>query len=152
MANKYLDSGSQRAARVHELFSGIARRYDLINDLQSFGLHRFWKRRVLKLASVQPCDRALDVCCGTGDLALGLARRGANVVGLDFNQRMLEVAELRKSKVQSLSSQVRSQEPQVTPQSSCTSDLRLPNLQFVRGDAQQIPFPDNSFHVVTMGY
>src|SRR5439155_2631134 len=72
--------------------------------------------------------------------------------GLDFNQRMLEVAELRKSKVQSLSSQVRSQEPKVTPQSSCTSDLRLPNLQFVRGDAQQIPFPDNSFHIVAMGY
>src|SRR5437867_11429721 len=106
MPNRYLESGSQRGAKVEVLFSRIARRYDLINDLQSFGLHRFWKRRVLKLASVQPGDRALDICCGTGDLALRLARRGANVVGLDFNQRMLEVAELRRSKAQSLKSNV----------------------------------------------
>src|SRR3989442_647851 len=117
-----------RAAKVEDLFSRIAPRYDLINDLQSFGLHRFWKKRVLNLVSVQPDDRVLDVCCGTGDIALALAGTGANVIGLDFSQPMLEMAKLRKLKVQSH------------------------NLEFVRGDAQQIPFPDNSFNVVTVGY
>src|SRR5213083_770447 len=92
MASSFFDPGSQRAAKVRDLFARIAPRYDLVNDLQSLGLHRFWKRRVLKLASVQPGDRALDLCCGTGDLALGLARSGARVVGLDFSLPMLEIA------------------------------------------------------------
>src|SRR5205814_2375547 len=136
-------SNGQRAARVHELFGSIARRYDLINDLQSFGLHRFWKRRILKLARVQPGDRALDVCCGTGDIALALARSGAEVVGVDFSQRMLDVAELRMSKLQN---------PKVTisDQELPHSELRIP--RFICADAQQLPFPNNSFDMVTVGY
>ena len=50
MANTFFDPGEQRAAKVQDLFARIAPRYDLINDLQSFGLHRYWKRRVLRLA------------------------------------------------------------------------------------------------------
>ena len=110
---------------MNDLFASIARRYDLINDLQSFGLHRRWKRRVADLAAVTPGARALDLCCGTGDLALALAARGAAVTGLDFSAPMLEVAGRRK-----------------------TGD----NPVFIQGDALQIPFPDNSFDVVTMGY
>src|ERR1041385_4399499 len=77
MANPFYNSGEQRAAKVNDLFAAIASRYDLINDLQSFGLHRLWKRRVIRLVRTRPNDRALDLCCGTGDLALALARRGA---------------------------------------------------------------------------
>src|ERR1019366_8392173 len=97
MANTYFDPGEQRAAKVHELFSRIAPRYDLINDLQSFGLHRHWKRRVVQLARPQPGERALDLCCGTGDLALSLARQGVKVSGLDFSERMLAVAAKRST-------------------------------------------------------
>src|ERR1051326_6631235 len=92
MVNKYYQPGAGRAAKVNDLFAAIAPRYDLINDLQSFGLHRVWKRRVVRLADPQPGERALDLCCGTGDLAFGLARRGAEVVGLDFSEAMLGVA------------------------------------------------------------
>src|SRR5689334_18158821 len=92
MANEFFVPGTQRAARVQALFARIAPRYDLINDLQSFGLHRYWKRRVLALARPEPGQRALDLCCGTGDLALALARRGLEVVGLDFSAPMLDVA------------------------------------------------------------
>ena len=105
MANTFFDPGDQRAAKVRELFSRIAPRYDLINDLQSFGLHRCWKRRVVRLARPQPGQRALDLCCGTGDLALALARRGAQVAGLDFSEQMLEMAARRQSAI-------RSQEPE----------------------------------------
>lgn len=131
MSNVFYAPGEQRAAKVNDLFAAIARRYDLLNDLQSFGLHRRWKHRVVDLAAVQPGQRALDVCCGTGDIALALARGGAEVTGLDFSQAMLEIAENRRPK---------------NTQSAAT----IP--KFIQGDAQQLPFPDNSFDAVTVGY
>jgi demethylmenaquinone methyltransferase/2-methoxy-6-polyprenyl-1,4-benzoquinol methylase len=130
MANQFYQPGEQRAARVDALFAAIATRYDLINDLQSFGLHRRWKRRVLKLAAPQPGQTALDICCGTGDIAFALAARGTTVTGLDFSEAMLAVAERRREK--------------------CTAQNQP--VQFLRGDAQQLPFPDNSFDIVTVGY
>src|SRR5271169_2834053 len=79
LAETYFDPGERRAAKVNELFTKIAPRYDLINDLQSFGLHRRWKRRVVDLARPRPGESALDLCCGTGDLAFALALRGVAV-------------------------------------------------------------------------
>ncbi len=93
MSNVFYAPGEPRAAKVNDLFAAIARRYDLLNDLQSFGLHRRWKRRVAQLAAAKPGDRALDLCCGTGDIAFALARQGAETTGLDFSEKMLEVAE-----------------------------------------------------------
>jgi len=117
--------------KVNDLFAAIAPRYDWLNDLQSFGLHRRWKRRVVELAAVKPGDRALDLCCGTGDLALALAQRGADVVGLDFSGAMLKIAEKRRRK---------------------NPKFPISNLKYIQGDAQQIPFPNHSFDVVTVGY
>lgn len=126
MANEYYDPGAQRAAKVKALFAAIAPRYDLINDLQSFGLHRLWKRRLVRMAQPAPGLRALDVCCGTGDLSFGLAKGGAAVTGLDFTERMLAVARARSG----------------SPGGP----------EFVQGDAQNLPFPDGSFDIVTVGY
>jgi demethylmenaquinone methyltransferase / 2-methoxy-6-polyprenyl-1,4-benzoquinol methylase len=127
MSNRFYAPGEQRAEKVRELFTRIAGRYDLINDLQSFGMHRRWKRRLIKLACVSPGDRALDVCCGTGDIAFALARAGAEATGLDFSGAMIAVAEAR------LKSQVS-------------------NFRFQTGDASQLPFADGTFDVVTVGY
>jgi demethylmenaquinone methyltransferase/2-methoxy-6-polyprenyl-1,4-benzoquinol methylase len=127
VSNEFYVPGEQRAAKVNDLFARIARRYDLLNDLQSFGMHRRWKRRVVELAQVSPGARALDLCCGTGDISFALAQRGANVTGLDFSKEMLQVASERNEK----------------------SDARP---TFIQGDAQQIPFPENTFDVVTVGY
>ena len=127
MANKFYDPGTGRAAQVEALFARIATRYDLINDLQSFGLHRLWKRRLVALAEVRPGAAALDLCCGTGDLAFALARQGARVTGLDFTQAMLDVARRRAA--------------------STGADV-----EFVRGDALQLPFDENTFDIVTVGY
>jgi demethylmenaquinone methyltransferase/2-methoxy-6-polyprenyl-1,4-benzoquinol methylase len=137
MSNAFYTPGPQRAAKVSDLFDMVARRYDFINDLQSFGLHRRWKRLAAQLANAQPGNRALDVCCGTGDLAFALAASGADVVGLDFSEAMLAVA---KAKVRNHKSNVRS------PQSS------VPNPQFLHGDALRVPFPDASFEIITVGY
>jgi demethylmenaquinone methyltransferase/2-methoxy-6-polyprenyl-1,4-benzoquinol methylase len=135
MTNKFYTPGEQRAAKVRELFAAIASRYDLINDIQSFGLHRAWKRRLLRLARVQPGERALDLCCGTGDLALALAQRGAEVTGLDFSEAMLRVARAKSS----ASAQPEAQSPKS-------------QIEFICGDAQKIPFADETFDVLTIGY
>lgn len=130
MAKTYYEPGEHRATKVNELFTRIAGRYDLINDLQSFGLHRHWKKRVLTEANPQKGEKALDVCCGTGDIALGLARRGVEVSGLDFSEKMLEIARERQTK----------------------GGMRFAHAQFVGGDAQNLPFPDRTFDIVTIGY
>ncbi len=132
MSNAFYLPGEQRAAKVNDLFARIARRYDLINDLQSFGLHRLWKRRVVNLAKIKSGDRALDLCCGTGDISFSLARDGVETIGLDFSPQMLEVAESRRQKENRKS--------------------QIANLKFLQGDAQQLPFPENFFDIVTVGY
>jgi demethylmenaquinone methyltransferase/2-methoxy-6-polyprenyl-1,4-benzoquinol methylase len=84
----------------------------------------------VKLAQIKSGDRALDLCCGTGDISFALARAGAETIGLDFSEQMLEVARTRFE----------------------NSKLKTQNLKFLQGDAQQLPFPENSFDAVTMGY
>lgn len=137
MANEFFSPGEQRAAKVNDLFGAIATRYDFINDAQSFGLHRWWKRRVVKLATVKPGERALDLCCGTGDIAFALARKGAEATGLDFSDKMLAVA---RQKQQQQASEIGAPESET------------PNPYFLQGDAQKTPFPDNSFDIATVGY
>ena len=132
MSNRFYVEGEQRGAKVNDLFARVAPRYDLINDLQSFGLHRAWKRRVVRMAGVRPGERALDVCCGTGDLAFALARAGAEVSALDFSAAMLDVARRRAAITNHQSS--------------------ILNPQFQSGDAMRLPFADNLFDVVTVGY
>src|SRR5579862_7811263 len=119
MESKFYQADEHRAEKVHELFATIARRYDLLNDLMSLGLHRRWKRRLVALAG-QPRD-VLDLCCGTGDIAL---RFRARVVGVDFTEEMLRVAAARAH----------------------------PEVSWVRADALRLPFADNSFDAVSVGY
>jgi demethylmenaquinone methyltransferase/2-methoxy-6-polyprenyl-1,4-benzoquinol methylase len=132
VSNTFYAPGEQRAAKVSDLFARIARRYDLLNDLQSFGLHRLWKRRVANLAQVHQADKALDICCGTGDIAFALARRGAETTGLDFSAEMLSIAAARN------------RQPHAGQNAS--------QPRFIQGDAQQISFPENTFDIVTVGY
>ena len=131
MANKFYVPGAQRAAKVQDLFATVAPRYDLINDLQSFGWHRYWKRRLLALAEPIAGARALDVCCGTGDVAFALSARGANTTGLDFSEGMLAVARQRQNR-------------QNHPAARA--------VNFLSGDALALPFADGSFDLVTISY
>jgi len=92
VSNRFYSPDDQRAARVRDLFASIACRYDLLNDLMSLGFHRRWKQRLVALAG-SPHD-ALDLCCGTGDIAQHLHGR---VVGVDFTEQMLRVAATRST-------------------------------------------------------
>lgn len=130
MADGYYVSGPERSSRVAALFSSIAPRYDLLNDLQSFGLHRLWKRRLARLAACRSTDRVLDVCCGTGDVARLMSRGGARVAGVDFNLDMLGQA----------CSKARN------------GEVKEGRIEWCCGDATRLPFRDGVFDIATMSY
>lgn len=112
---------------MRRLFSVIAPRYDLITVLLSYGQDRRWKRRVIDMARIRQGMSVLDLACGTGDLALAAASRGARVVGLDVTHGMLELAASKPKPAGA-------------------------RITFVTGDMMSLPFPDGSFDVVTTGY
>jgi ubiquinone/menaquinone biosynthesis methyltransferase len=122
-----LATPENKSRYVRRLFSTIADRYDLITVLLSFGQDRRWKRRLVTLANVQPGAAALDLACGTGDIAFAVAARGANVVGLDLTPRMLELARRKRQ-----------------AGSGAT--------QFLAGDMMALPFRDGCVDIVTTGY
>lgn len=125
------DAPDRKRAHVRRLFSTIADRYDLITVLLSYGQDARWKRRLVASAAVRPGERCLDLACGTGDLAFGLARRGARVVGLDITPRMLELAAARQG----------------------AQPLPIEHqVRFVLGDMGALPSLDGRFDVVTTGY
>jgi demethylmenaquinone methyltransferase/2-methoxy-6-polyprenyl-1,4-benzoquinol methylase len=150
--SKFYQPDEHRAEKVHELFATIARRYDLLNDIMSAGLHRRWKRRLVQLADVAASvpdatspsrrdggyynRRVLDLCCGTGDIALRFAQSGAGVTGVDFTAEMLQVAMARSSRA--------GRGGDAAPTKSA--------LVWLQADALHLPFPDNSFDAVSVGY
>jgi demethylmenaquinone methyltransferase/2-methoxy-6-polyprenyl-1,4-benzoquinol methylase len=128
--NKYLSYDEERAPKVRAMFTRLAWRYDLVNDVMSFGLHRRWKRQTVEIAfeGRTAGARLLDLCCGTGDLGfLAEETRGATVNGVDFTLPMLAVARRRRLDSRSRAS-------------------------FTQGDALALPFPDARFDVITVGY
>jgi demethylmenaquinone methyltransferase/2-methoxy-6-polyprenyl-1,4-benzoquinol methylase len=132
VANKYLSYDDQRAPKVRAMFSRLAARYDVVNDVMSFGLHRRWKKDTVRLALAGRAGpaRILDLCCGTGDLSfLAEARAvpGSSVTGLDFTLPMLGVATRRRAVARSRSA-------------------------FAQGDALRLPFLNGVFDAVTVGY
>jgi ubiquinone/menaquinone biosynthesis methyltransferase len=130
-----LASADAKQRYVRRLFSTIADRYDLITVLLSFGLDARWKRRAVAASMAAPGSRALDLACGTGDIAFALSAQGAAVVGLDVTHRMLEHARARASALRTLD-----------------HSSRTPHALFVQGDMMALPFADAQFDVVTTGY
>jgi demethylmenaquinone methyltransferase/2-methoxy-6-polyprenyl-1,4-benzoquinol methylase len=105
------------------MFDRIARVYDRMNSVMTAGMHHRWRARAAELANVRAGSTALDVATGTGDLAIALARRGAEVTGSDFAPAMLEIAR-----------------------------RKAPGLTFEQGDALDLRYDDSSFDAVTVGF
>lgn len=124
----------REAGSIEAMFSGIVRRYDLMNRLMTGGMDRRWRREAATVAAVQPGDRVLDVCCGTGDLAFTVAAAcpSCHVTGLDFTEAMLVRAREKDT--------ARRRREQLAP------------VDFVLGDVLDLPFPDDTFAAVTVGF
>jgi demethylmenaquinone methyltransferase/2-methoxy-6-polyprenyl-1,4-benzoquinol methylase len=117
----------QKARRVEEVFDRVAGRYDLMNDLMSFGLHRLWKAFAVSVARVRPGERVLDVASGSGDLARAFAARGAQVWMSDINGPMLARGRDRL----------------------LDAGMMIPAT---RCDAERLPFAGASFDCVSVGF
>jgi demethylmenaquinone methyltransferase/2-methoxy-6-polyprenyl-1,4-benzoquinol methylase len=123
-----MNPGGERN-RIRAIFDLIAPRYDLANRLLSAGIDQRWRARLVGEIAIAPGGRALDLCCGTGDLALALARRGVPVVGVDLSRRMLALARDRIAR----------------------NNMEAP-VALVCGDAEALPFSDGVFAAVTIGF
>jgi demethylmenaquinone methyltransferase/2-methoxy-6-polyprenyl-1,4-benzoquinol methylase len=120
----------QAEARIRSMFDRIAGRYDLLNTIMSARMHHRWRARTVELANPPHGGRALDVCCGTGDLALELQRQmgpAAEVIGVDFSEEMLELAREK-------------------------SRQRGVDITYQAGNALALAHPDSSFDVATVGF
>ena len=121
-----------KAGLVAEVFDSVAARYDVMNDLMSAGIHRLWKRFTIELSGVRKGNAVLDIAGGTGDLAARFAELvgpEGRVVLADINGAMLEVG-----------------------RDKLLDTGRQGNIEFVQADAQDLPFPDDSFDCVTIAF
>ncbi|MCX8000187.1 MAG: class I SAM-dependent methyltransferase, partial [Leptospiraceae bacterium] len=127
-----MPDSAQKAEFVKKNFDVISKKYDRFNDLNSFFLHRLWKNEIVKQIRSYFFNQdvtCLDLCCGTGDIALRISKipNVSKVYGVDFSERMLEIANARKS-----------------------SNSKL---EFQIGDATNLSqFANNSFDVVSIGF
>ena len=123
-----LPNTEEKSVYVEQMFNKIAQKYDLFNDIITFGMHRQWKRFVARQTDLHDEQSCLDLCCGTGDIAREVLRQypSSKVTGLDFSEEMLNIAESKN-----------------------TSEIAV---KYVPGDAMNIPFQDAVFDAVTIGY
>lgn len=114
---------------VKEVFSSVASKYDLMNDIMSFGLHRLWKRYIAADIAIKDNDHILDLAGGSGDLSILFKKKNpkASVIHSDINQSMLEEGQKK-----------------IIDQGLIISSMLI--------NAEQIPFPDNSFQLVSIGF
>jgi demethylmenaquinone methyltransferase/2-methoxy-6-polyprenyl-1,4-benzoquinol methylase len=119
------------AGQVNRMFDRVASRYDAFNSLMTAGLHHRWRERAAARTGLQPGDSALDVCCGTGDLTLELAKLvspGGRVVGCDFSEPMLDLAREK------------------------TATRGAEGVRFEWADALELPYDGERFDAVTVGF
>ncbi|MCQ2010094.1 MAG: demethylmenaquinone methyltransferase [Sporolactobacillus sp.] len=121
----------EKHEKVHRVFQKIYKNYDAMNSLISFNRHKVWRQKADRIVAANEGDRVIDVCCGTGDWAISMAKivgSQGSVVGLDFSDNMLQIAEHKKESSQ------------------------LENVKLVNGDAMAIPYENASFDRATIGF
>jgi demethylmenaquinone methyltransferase/2-methoxy-6-polyprenyl-1,4-benzoquinol methylase len=119
-----------KASLVREVFDSVAPKYDIMNDIMSLGIHRFWKHEFLNALDPRPGYKLLDMAAGTGDISFGWLKRGGGpVVMSDINDSMLNVGQDR-----------------------ATAKGYLADIEFLVADAEHLPLPDGSFDRISMAF
>lgn len=125
-------SADEKSSLVAQVFTSVAKRYDLMNDVLSFGMHRLWKLKTISAAHIKPGQNVLDVAAGTGDLAYlmlkALAHKGSVTI-TDINSDMLSIGRNRL----------------------CDAGF-LREVHYVEADAEKLPFIDNHFDLITIAF
>ncbi|WP_077927355.1 bifunctional demethylmenaquinone methyltransferase/2-methoxy-6-polyprenyl-1,4-benzoquinol methylase UbiE [Wohlfahrtiimonas populi] len=122
----------KKEEKVAEVFHSVASKYDVMNDVMSFGIHRLWKRTMIELTGARKGQKALDLAGGTGEIAMKVAKRvgdSGHVVLSDINSSMLEEGKKR-----------------------VINSGFINNISFELINAEEIPFPDNTFDLVTISF
>jgi demethylmenaquinone methyltransferase / 2-methoxy-6-polyprenyl-1,4-benzoquinol methylase len=122
----------EKQEKVADVFHSVAAKYDIMNDLMSMGVHRIWKKITIEMSAVRSGQRVLDIAGGTGDLTYAFSKKvGANgqVVLADINDSMLKVG-----------------------RDKLADRAAVGNIDYVQANAQALPFPDDSFDVITIAF
>lgn len=115
--------------KVHNVFEKIYGNYDKMNSVISFQQHKLWRKETMKKMNVPKGSKCLDVCCGTADWTISLAEKVGStgkVIGLDFSENMLSIGKQKTKKYE--------------------------NIELIHGNAMELPFEDNSFDYITIGF
>jgi demethylmenaquinone methyltransferase / 2-methoxy-6-polyprenyl-1,4-benzoquinol methylase len=139
-------SSAEFSSQIRSMFDRIAGVYDVMNRVMSAGLDSRWRERTAERAEVGAGDTALDVCCGTGELAFELARQigpSGRVVGCDFSERMLELAREKEDRLRL---------GQSRHLAGNGAGAGLAPVEFEWADALELPYGDASFDAVTVGF
>jgi len=123
-----LPNNEEKPVYVEQMFDKIAKKYDLFNEIVTFGMHNKWKRFAASQIELRSEQNCIDLCCGTGDIAREVLRQypSSKVTGLDFSEEMLNIAE--------------------------SKNTNMIKVKYIQGDAMDVPFQDENFNAVTIGY
>ena len=127
--NQFIHKGEEKKQFVRKMFDDISGSYDFLNKLLSMGVDARWRKKFIDQIKIKKNDQVLDIATGTGDIAIKIVKKyPVEVVGLDYSPKMIEQAKKKKK------------------------SMELENLDFIVGDAENLPFEDESFDVITISF
>ena len=129
--SKFIHQGNEKKVYIEKMFNDISKRYDFFNALSSFGLDRYWRRKLANSFNLNKTDKLLDIATGTGDVVFCMHKKfNISAIGLDIAAKMIKVANYKRN----------------------IKGLSEDKLNFIKGDAESLDFPDNSFEALTISF
>ena len=126
---KFIHRGNKKKKQVQKMFDDISSSYNFLNRFLSFGIDKYWRKKFLKNLPLKNDSYVLDVATGTGDIGFEIKKRySCQIIGLDYSSKMLDIA-IQKAK-----------------------KSNIKNFTFIQGDAEALPFDDNTFDIITISY
>ena len=129
--SNFSHQGKEKKIYVEEMFNDISKRYDLFNTISSFGLDRYWRRKLVSVFSLDKNNKLLDVATGTGDVVFSMYNRfKVKSVGVDIAEKMIEIADIKRQR----------------------KHIADDDVTFLKGDAEKLDFPENTFDALTISF
>jgi len=128
---EFLHTGKNKKKFVEKMFDDISNNYDMLNRMLSFGIDKYWRKKLIHLMNIKDGQYILDVATGTGDVAFAINKKyNVTIIGLDISKKMLEVAKLKLAKIK----------------------VKDTKIEFINGDAEELPMGDNSYDHICISF